>query len=438
MVERTFDSNWLAPHVGMRELPRATNRRQALHVFYGGARLFHRDLISRLRERALESLEQYAPTPEAFCKAFDLDQELGPDIHRRVLDKLKLEPVEELRIDFEDGYGVHTDTEEDEDAANVGRELALAQAAGTLAPGVGIRIKPLNAATARRALATLDIVVTALGKPPPGFVVVLPKVSDEGEVQRLENGLSELEAALGLTPGTIGMELMVEIPEAFFTAEGSLRIPKLIEATQGRCVGLHFGPYDYTASLGIAAVNQTLDHPACEHARQLLKMSLGSAPPCIIADGPTIVLPIPPHRGSTLSAQQREENRAHVFSAWGLAVRNVRAALASGIYQGWDVHPAQLPARFAANFAYYRQGAASVGARFKEFFRQLERVTFTGGIFDDAATARGLANFFRRALACGALTTVEVEALCGARIDDVIHFGSLGSRVRESRAGGAV
>ena len=65
------------------------------------------------------------------------------------------------------------------------------------------------------------------------------------------------------------MELMIETTESIFDASGSAAIPKLIDATRGRCRGLHLGPYDYTSSYDIATAEQRLDHPACDFARTL-------------------------------------------------------------------------------------------------------------------------------------------------------------------------
>ncbi len=101
------------------------------------------------------------------------------DVRRRVNEKLGREPIEDLRIDFEDGYGVRDDAEED----------AAARAAGELAgrlpvPFVGLRCKSLEAPTRRRAVRTLRVFLDALGTLPPGFVVTLPKVSAVEQVAR--------------------------------------------------------------------------------------------------------------------------------------------------------------------------------------------------------------------------------------------------------------
>ena len=82
----------------------------------------------------------------------------------RVLDKLKREPVEDFRIDFEDGYGNRPDDEEDGHAESAASEVAQGLAAGTLPPFIGIRIKPLSNELHARSLRTLDIFVTALTK----------------------------------------------------------------------------------------------------------------------------------------------------------------------------------------------------------------------------------------------------------------------------------
>lgn len=46
-----------------------------------------------------------------------------------------------------------------------------------------------------------------------------------------------------------------------------------------------------------------------------------------------------------------------VRAGWVLHSGLVRRALERGYYQGWDLHPAQLPSRFAATYAFYRPSA---------------------------------------------------------------------------------
>jgi len=63
-------------------------------------------------------------------------------VYNRVLEKLKREPVEDFRIDFEDGYGNRPDAEEDGHAESAALEVARGMQEGSLPPFIGIRIKP--------------------------------------------------------------------------------------------------------------------------------------------------------------------------------------------------------------------------------------------------------------------------------------------------------
>ena len=45
-------------------------------------------------------------------------------MYDRVAAKLEREPVEDFRIDFEDGYGTHSDADEDRVVAVAAREVA--------------------------------------------------------------------------------------------------------------------------------------------------------------------------------------------------------------------------------------------------------------------------------------------------------------------------
>src|SRR5262249_8972879 len=147
-----------------------------VHVLYGGAHLFRADAAIKLGNLAVRALEAHAPTGAALAEAMGIAASGADDLHARVLDKLRREAVEDLRVDFEDGYGVRSDAEEDEHAVAAARETAEGLAKGTLPPFFGIRIKALDAAGRERAVRTLDRFVTALceqsaGRLPDVFVV---------------------------------------------------------------------------------------------------------------------------------------------------------------------------------------------------------------------------------------------------------------------------
>jgi citrate lyase beta subunit len=399
--------------------------RQPVHTVYGGADLFRADTARRLGDLALGSLETYAPDSASLVSAIGLDEELAGLVRERVVAKLHAEPVEDFRIDFEDGFGNRPDDEEDAAAETAGREVARGLAEGTLSPFVGIRVKPLTAELAPRAARTLDLFLSELlessgGKLPEPLFVTIPKVVLPEQVAALANLLDGIEERSEIAPGTVRLEIMVETPGSILGADGSCPLPALVAAGRGRCAAAHFGVYDYTASLGITAFHQDLDHPACDFARHVMQVALANSG-VWLSDGATNVMPAPPHRaaeGRALTAAQAAENRAAVHHGWALHYRHVRHSLRHGYYQGWDLHPAQLPTRYAAVYAFYLEALAAATERLSRFVERAARATLTGDVFDDAATGQALLNFFLRGLGCGAIT--EDEALAtGLSIDEL-------------------
>src|SRR5437870_4297947 len=93
--------------------PGETGTRQPVHTVYGGAHLFKSDLAQRLGSVARRALEQFAPAPVDLARVLGFSPALSEQIHPRVAQKLIDEPVEDFRIDFEDGYGNRPDAEED-------------------------------------------------------------------------------------------------------------------------------------------------------------------------------------------------------------------------------------------------------------------------------------------------------------------------------------
>jgi citrate lyase beta subunit len=424
--------------------------RQPVHVVYGGAHLFRRDTPARLGELALRSLDAYAADPFAFARIIDLpgadmldcdepaakaqyiaDPEvlrandraawLALAVYERVRGKLEREPVEDFRLDFEDGYGNRPDDEEDATAVAAARELAAASLAGTLPPFCGIRIKPLEGALLRRSIRTLDLFVSTLvgeaGRLPANFVVTLPKVSVPEQVSTLVRLFEALERRLGLPEGSLKLELMIELAHALFDEHGALILPQLHAAAEGRCVAAHFGTYDFTASYGVTAAHQRMDHPGCDFALDLMKAAFAETG-VWLSDGATNVMPVPIHRGDALTAEQAQANLDAVHGAWRLAHRHARRSLIRGFYQGWDLHPAQLPARYAACYGFFLDGFDAAAKRLRNFVEQAAKATLVGEVFDDAATGQGLLNYFLRALACGAVELPEL-AVTGLSEDEL-------------------
>ncbi len=407
--------------------PGESNRRQPVHTVYGGGHLFKADSSRRLGEVALKTLEAYAPDAATFAEAFELTD--GPAfaerLYQRVISKLQREAVEDFRLDYEDGYGNRLDPEEDAHAAQGAVEVAKGLAAGTLPPFVGIRIKPLNEDLRVRATRTLDIFVTTLlketgGKLPENFLITIPKVQIPEQVTAVVKLLEILEQKNGLPADTLKLELMLETPQAIISRAGSLTLPSLIKAAQGRCLGVHFGVYDYTASRNITAAYQAMGHAVCDFAREVMAVSLAGTG-IFLSDGATNIMPVAPHRaepGTTLSAELETANRKTVHHAWRLAYRDSEHSLINGIYQGWDLHPAQFIARYAAVYAFFQRGLAPASNRLKAFVSKAALASLHGDVFDDAATGQGLLNFFLRGISCGAIT--EEEALAtGLTLDEI-------------------
>jgi citrate lyase beta subunit len=385
--------------------------RQPVHTFYLGAQGFDADVVQRLGQAALRAMDRYARDPGAFAQGVGLSSDLALAIHARVRAKLQREPIEDLRIDFEDGFGARSDSEEDAAAVSTGRELGRAVAAGTAAPFKGIRIKSIGHG-GRRAGRTLDLFVGALldetrGVVPPGFVITLPKVNVPEQPRVLARWLERLEERHGLAPMSLRLEIMVETTQALIGADGRSPLPGFLDACEGRCTGVHLGVYDFTASCGIAAVHQSMAHPMCELARGLMRLACGGRG-VWLSDGSTNILPVGPHVGDGLTEAQWEENRAAVHRGWQLSSAHIRRSLESGFYQGWDLHPAQLPARYAACFAFYREGFASAATRLRRYADQAARGP--GAVADEPATVQALMSYVQRAVSCGAIDPQELIA----------------------------
>jgi hypothetical protein len=310
-----------------------------------------------------------------------------------VENKLTTEPIEDLRIDFEDGYGTFDDATEDADVARAIAALRIALDAGTSTPFVGTRFKCFEAGTRARGLRTLDMFVSGLvdsGGLPDGLTLTLPKVTSVDQVEAMVVVASALEAANGLPSGRIRFEVQVETPQAILGADGRAPVAQFIHAGQGRVSSLHYGTYDYSASLGIAAAYQSMEHPAADHAKNVMQLAVAGTG-VHMSDGSTNILPV--------------GDPDNVATAWKLHARLVRRHLERGIYQGWDMHPAQLVTRYLATYAFYRGAFAPAATRLRNYVHRLD-----SAVMDEPATARALANVIHRGSVCGALTADEIEA----------------------------
>lgn len=378
-----------------RRFPGSAGERQPVHTVYGGAHLFKSDTTRKLGEKALQVVQEHGVDAFVFSRAIGLPDLHAETVWERVLEKLRREPVEDFRVDFEDGYGNRPDDEEDRDAARVAGEFLKGMDEGTLPPFIGIRIKPFTQELTQRSLRTLDIVLTALGgRQPQNFVVTLPKIQLPEQVTLLCDVFDAMEPRLGLAPRTLRLEFMIETTQSILDEDGRSNLPLFLDAARGRAVAAHFGTYDYTASCNITANEQRMDHPACDFARHMMQVAY-SGTGLWLSDGATNILPI--------------GDRDTIHRAWKLHAAHIRHSLVHAYYQGWDLHPAQLPTRYAAVYAFFLEGLAAATERLKNFMEKAGQATLVGDVFDDAATGQGLLNYFLRGMNSGALT--EEEAL---------------------------
>ena len=391
--------------------------RQPVHTVYGGAHLFKSDSAKKLGELSLRALSRYAPDAVTFALAVGMDEALARTVYDRVVEKLKREAVEDFRIDFEDGYGNRSDAEEDGHAVAAALEVAKGLEEGTLPPFIGIRIKTFSNELAGRSSRTMDIFLTTLirqtkGRLPDWFCVTLPKIVHPGQAAALATLLDAFERKKKLKPNTIKVELMVETPQSVIGFDGTAPLRAMVDELGARCTGAHFGTYDYTASCNITAAHQHMMHASCDFAKAVMQVTLAGTG-VTMSDGATNVMPVGPHRatpGEYLSAEQDRENVEAVRRAWKLHYDHATHSLVNGFYQGWDLHPAQLPTRYAAVYAFFIAGLPQATARLKNFIEKAAQATLVGDVFDDAATGQGLLNYFLRARNCGAITAAEAAA----------------------------
>lgn len=427
--------------------------RQPVHTVYGGANLFKSDTCVKMGDIALKSLQTYSPDFVTLAKVLELEGHedlpngekkieklvkkldkmnekqrkkdsawLSYSVYNKIIQKLKTEPVEDFRIDFEDGFGNRPDDEEDATAVTAANELAAGMKDKTISPFIGIRIKPFTEDLKARGVRTLDIFLTTLlektnGRLPDNFVVMLPKVTIPEQVITLVRLFEIIEKKNNLVRGTLRMETMVEATQIIMDDEGRNPLLKIIRASEGRCIAAHFGTYDYTASCGITAKYQTMSHAVCDFAHHMTKVALGGTG-IFLSDGATNVMPVAPHRGKKLTAAQQKENKESVHNAWRIGYNHSMHSLINGFYQGWDLNPAQLPMRYAATYNFFLSSYSDAVFRLKTFVERAAISTLTGDIFDDAATGQGLLNFFLKAMNCGAITEQEATAT-GLTLDEI-------------------
>ncbi len=344
-----------------------TAPRLVAHVFYGGAHLFQPGLFHKMGDRALAH----------------------PEVERvseKVREKLRREPIEDFRIDFEDGFGFRSEAEEQDAATRAGIEFARMSKAGTLPARIGIRPK----ADCRLAWQTLETFLKyASGAAlPKHLIVTQPKIEKAEAAKRWREMLEKAEIRFGLPGMTLRHEILVEHPSAVRC------LGDIVKACENRLDAAHFGCYDYLSAMQVPAPAQSLDHPYATQARwaiQQVMVPLGVA----VSDGVYSMLPTGDDAVSRVAAFEGHK-------------RQVLRAISEGIYCGWDVHPGQLLSRYAGLYEYFDQHLPEVRTRYRAFLDAQTKATLAGTQFDDAATVEGLMVFLRRGLSCGAFSEQDI------------------------------
>jgi citrate lyase beta subunit len=370
--------------------------RQPVHTCYVPASRVTDSVVRDWGAQALQALGDHAGTAAELAAVLGVPDTLATILHARVRAKLAAEPIEDLRIDFEDGYGAPGDEVEDADAERTASIVAAWVRDGVAPHSFGLRMKSFDTKALReRGIRTLDIFLTTLGTPPPGFVITFPKVTSVDQVEVFSDILDLFEVPLRF-------EIQIETTQSIVDSTGRLAIPGFIAAGRGRVCGLHFGTYDYTAGCGLGAAHQHLAHGACDFARNVMQVSAAGTG-VRLSDGSTNILPV----------------GDNVHEGWRTHYGLVRRSLAHGFYQGWDLHPTQLVTRYAAVHAFYLEGVEADARRLKAY---VERSG--GAVLDEPATAQALSTSFLRALDCGALDRAEVRRVTGLGLAELNALAS--------------
>ncbi|WP_245671077.1 DUF6986 family protein [Nocardia amamiensis] len=405
-----------------RRYPGSNGRSQPIHTVYVPADRVAEETPAEWGATAVELLDRHQDLLATLDETGSL-----PDVRKR----LEQDPVQDLRIDFEDGYGLRTDAEEDRAATAAGAVLAAwsrrsrssavgesVVAAGITEPGEphpglphqqhfdqsqqivdaraerprpassGIRMKGLSSGERRRALRTLDLVLEAAGGVPEGFVFTVPKIRAARQIPALVQLCVGLERGYGIAEGSLRFELQIESPQAILAADGTAPVATMLTLAEGRCSGLHFGTYDYTAACGVAAPDQALDHPAADYAKAVMQVAAAQTG-VWVCDGSTQIVP---------DADPEAALRNHH--------RLVARALRRGYYQGWDMHPGHLVTRWLATYDFFRQAIEVAVPRLLDYLARRG-----GDIMDEPATAEAMAATVLRGIDCGARPTAGVPEL---------------------------
>ncbi|MFI6513504.1 DUF6986 family protein [Streptosporangium sp. NPDC050855] len=371
---------------------------QPVHTVYVPADRFGAGTVRAWGEAALELFRRHLPESELAAilgpvvdSVIDpvigavpggaggaLAGDLAGEVHARVAAKLGREPVEDLRVDFEDGYGVRPG-EEDGHVSAAAAAIAAMDADGTLPRRWGLRVKSFADGDPVRSLRTLDGLLTGVmeraGHLPEGFTVTFPKVLMRAYLHQFADCLGALEDGLGLDRGRLRFEIQVEAPQTVRFLDAGL-----VTALEGRLAAAHFGVFDYTASCGLPPHEQRLDHPACDHARHVMQ-TVFAGTGVELSDG-------------SLAATPASDDGPAVRGLWRRHARLVGHSLTHGFPQGWDMHPSHLVSRYAAVYAFHLSRRGEYARRVRAW---QERRDAGGGVMDEPATIATMTAALRRA-----------------------------------------
>ncbi|MFF5206324.1 DUF6986 family protein [Streptosporangium sp. NPDC000396] len=357
--------------------PAAAVRWQPVHTVYVPADRFDARTVTTWGEAALDLFRRHLPRKD-MARLFEMHEQTAKIVHEKVTAKLTEEPIEDLRVDFEDGYGLRPG-EEDGHVAQAAEAVAALHANGTLPRRWGLRVKSFADGDPARSIRTLDGFLTGVieraGHLPGGFVVTFPKVLMKAYLGQFADCLEALEKALGLGEGTLRFELQVEAPQTvrFLDAD-------LVASLRGRLAAAHFGVFDYTASCSLPPHEQRLDHPVCDHARHVMQ-TVFAGTGVELSDG-------------SLAASPASDDKYAVRNLWWRHLEMVRHSLRHGFYQGWDMHPSHLVSRYIAVYHFHLSRYQEYSQRVRAWEEQREA---GGGVMDEPATIKTMAAALRRA-----------------------------------------
>lgn len=385
--------------------PGPPTTRQPVQVLYVPADRVTATTAADHGAEALRLLHRHAPDVPGFATAMGIaDRDLAERVRERVVTKLTDHPVEDLRVDFEDGYLGRSDAEEARDTVAAARAVAASVRESGAPPFVGLRVKSFADGLARRSVATLDRFVAALlddlGHLPDGFVITFPKIVAVAHVEAFVAVLARLEAANQLPQGRLRFEVQIETTPSVLGPDGQLALRRIRTAGDGRVVAAHLGVYDYTAGLGLPPREQRLEHPACDFVRHLLQVTFAGTE-IRLSDG-------------SCNAVPGADTAPELHRVWARHAATVRHSLAHGYVQGWDLHPSHLVSRYAVVYA-------DLLAGMEDTLDRLARWDGTdaapgGEVMDEPATIRRLEDLVQRAVDSGAVDPATVLRRTGREV----------------------